>query len=162
MASAHTTVRPALESDVPRLAELRWEFRSTYAAPTEQRSAFLARCGRWMRDALSEHGTWHAWLAETGSHVVGNVWLDRIDKIPNPAAEPEVHAYVSNLYVQPQARGRGLGRDLLEAAVGHCRLLRPHAVILWPSERSRSLYERAGFESAADMMTLPIGLGRDG
>jgi hypothetical protein len=33
-----------------------------------------------------------------------------------------------------------------------------HAIILWPTERSRSLYERQGFAVRDDMMELIVDL----
>jgi GNAT superfamily N-acetyltransferase len=149
-------IRPAEDRDAYRLAGLRWAFRSAVSAPVEGHVVFRDRCARWMKDALSPGGRWQAWLAEEKGEIVGNVWLNCIDKIPNPGAEPEVHAYLSNLYVLPDARGRGLGRDLLRAALAHCQRLHPHAVLLWPSERSRTLYERAGFQPALDVMTCNL------
>jgi RimJ/RimL family protein N-acetyltransferase len=51
--------------------------------------------------------------------------------------------------VVAQARGRGCGRALLEAAIAHARAAQCHKIELeaWPdNERAIALYERFGFE----------------
>ena len=88
--------------------------------------------------------------------MVGHVWLEVVDKVPNPGAnEPERHVYLTNLYVRPAARG-GLGSALLEAALAWCRERGADTVILWPSEKSRTLYARYGFVSSADILALSL------
>src|SRR5829696_2352036 len=148
-----TTVRPASAADAPALARLRYEFRAPLGVPDESEEAFAARCGPWMAARLAEpDGPWRCWVAEDGGPgPAGTVWLQLIEKVPNPTPEPEAHAYVTNLYVRPRARG-GTGSALLAAALAWCETRRVHAVILWPTPRSRSLYERHGFGRPASLM----------
>jgi GNAT superfamily N-acetyltransferase len=96
-------------------------------------------------------------VAERGGKPVGNLWAQLIEKIPNPAVEPECHAYVTNFYVREGERGRGTGSLLLAAALDWCRSSGVHAVILWPTERSRSLYLRHGFAVREDLLELIVG-----
>lgn len=138
-------VRPAKPSDAAPLAALRWEFRAGRGDPAvESRDAFIARCAAWMQRELGGDGAWRAWLAEDDGRIVGQVWLHTIHKVPNPIAERERHAYLSNLYVTPVARG-GVGTRLLETALSHAAADDVDSVVLWPSARSRSLYLRYGF-----------------
>ncbi len=88
---------------------------------------------------------------------VGNIWIQLIEKIPNPTLEPEYHAYVTNFYVQEGARGKGIGSLLLEAALNWSKAQGVQAVILWPTEQSRSLYLRHGFAVREDLMEMMIG-----
>lgn len=146
-------VRPATSADAPVLAELRYEFRSGLARVAEPKSAFVARCTAWMGQHLAQAGGWRCWVweggergagGEGGGRVDGHLWLQVIEKVPNPVAEPERHAYITNLYVRPAARG-GAGSRLLETALGWCRDNDIDCVILWPTPESRSLYLRHGF-----------------
>jgi GNAT superfamily N-acetyltransferase len=138
-------IRPAKPSDAAALAALRWEFRAGRGDPAvESRDAFIARCTTWMARELGDDGAWRAWLAEEDGEVVGQVWLHTIQKVPNPIAEPERHAYLSNLYVRPSARG-GVGTRLLDTVLAHTAANGVDSVVLWPSARSRSLYLRHGF-----------------
>jgi GNAT superfamily N-acetyltransferase len=150
-----TEIRPATADDAAALAELRWEFRAGRQRPNEEREAFRARCTEWMRTAL-RGSAWRAWVAVEDGRILGQIWLGTIPKIPNPVAEPEHHAYVSNVYVTPSARG-GTGTRLLEAALACARAEEVDRVILWPSPLSTTLYRRHGFTPNGDVMELRCG-----
>jgi GNAT superfamily N-acetyltransferase len=137
-------IRPAAASDAAALAELRWEFRTGRAPAVEARDAFVARCAAWMARELGPDGGWRAWVAEDERRIVGQVWLHVIAKVPNPVGERDRHAYLSNLFVVPAARG-GVGTRLLETALAYASAEGVDAVILWPSAKSRSLYRRYNF-----------------
>ena len=99
---------------------------------------------------------WECWVAEVNQQLIGAIWVQLVEKIPNPRAEAEHHAYITNFYIEEEARGRGVGSQLLSAALDWCQTRDVHAVILWPTERSRSLYERFGFAVRDDLMELVI------
>jgi GNAT superfamily N-acetyltransferase len=147
-------IRLATAADVPALAALRWEFRAGRATPTEDRSAFLARCAGWMRAALS--ADWRAWVAVDGKEIVGQVWLCTIQKIPNPAGQRERQAYISNLYVRPTARG-GVGSRLLQQAIDWAEANEVEYALLTPTPRSRMLYGRHGFFVSDDWVIRSFG-----
>jgi GNAT superfamily N-acetyltransferase len=109
-----------------------------------------------MEDHLREGKLWHCWVAEENERLIGAVWLQLVEKIPNPRAEAEQHAYLTNFYVSESARGRGLGSRLLRAIIEWCESRDVHAIILWPTERSRSLYRRHGFAVREDIMELIV------
>jgi GNAT superfamily N-acetyltransferase len=150
-------VRTATITDARALAELRWEFRSAQEQPVETHDAFVRRCTAWMRKELPIDGAWKAWVAVDDHTVVGQVWLQVVQKIPNPypEGEPEQLAYLSNLFVQPESRG-GTGTRLLTAALDWCRANRIDRVVLWPSKRSVTLYLGHGFSHGGDVMELKI------
>jgi GNAT superfamily N-acetyltransferase len=150
-----TTIRPATAGDAGALADLRWEFRSAKNPPVESRDAFIARCESWMRHELTTMASWRAWLAEDDGEIVGQVWVHLIHKVPNPAGERERHMYLSNLYVRQAARG-GVGTRLLEAALDWAASQRVDRVVLWPTDRSRPLYERHGFTADVDLLELDL------
>jgi GNAT superfamily N-acetyltransferase len=152
-------IRCAAPADAEALAELRWEFRVARAPATEDHDRFVSRCAAWMRDELTSGRRWRAWLAVADGSVVGQAWLQTIEKMPNPVAERERHAYVSNVFVQPAYRG-GVGAQLLEALLDWARAAAFDRVILWPSTRSVTLYERHGFSHRGDVMELALGSRR--
>ena len=137
---------------MPALARLRYEFRARHDAPVESEGDFVARCEGWMTARLVPGGAWRCWLAEEAGHAVGTIWLQRIEKLPNPVDEAESHGYVSSLYVVPSSRGAGLGGRLLGVCLEACQAQEMDAVILWPTPRSRSLYLRHGFAVREDLL----------
>jgi len=152
-------VRAATADDAGVLAELRWEFRVARAPANETHDAFVARCEEWMRRELASGAQWRAWVAVADGRIVGQAWLQTIGKMPNPVEERERHAYVSNVFVQPAFRG-GAGTPLLDAALAWARANTIDRVILWPSARSVTLYERHGFTHNGDVMELALGSKR--
>lgn len=149
-------VRRATAEDAIILATLRFEFRSAIGEAIESPEEFVARCEGWMRDRLSDNGFWFAWIAETldedGPLAIGAVWLQLIEKVPNPVIEKEAHAYITNLFVLESERRRGAGSMLVDAAVAECKSWDIDTIILWPTPRSRTLYERHGFAAANAIM----------
>jgi GNAT superfamily N-acetyltransferase len=150
-------IRTAAIADAQALSDLRWEFRSAQDPPTEPHDAFVRRCRDWMRRELSIGGSWKAWVAVDQTVIVGQVWVQTVQKIPNPVADAEAEhiAYLSNLYVTVSARG-GTGTRLLETALDWCRANRIDRVVLWPSKRSVTLYLGHGFSRGGDVMELKI------
>src|SRR5919206_145388 len=102
------SIRPATASDAEALARLRYALRSGNRAVSEDESEFVGRCRLWMEGRLGEGGAWRCWVAERGRELVGNIWAQLIEKIPNPSPEPERYAYVTNFYVREVERGRGI------------------------------------------------------
>jgi ribosomal protein S18 acetylase RimI-like enzyme len=149
------SIRLANPNDAPLLAVLRYEFRSAIARDIENKNEFIARCEKWMREHLQQT-SWRCWVAEADQTIVGALWLQLIEKIPNPTSEPELHGYITNVFVNAAVRGQGIGSRLLDEAIEFCKKQPVHAVILWPSERSRSLYERHGFAVRSDLLELIV------
>jgi GNAT superfamily N-acetyltransferase len=149
-----TSIRLATASDALPLAKLRFAFRSGLGQVSESQDEFVERCEAWMRERLREGSRWRCWIAEQGQALVGNVWVQLIEKIPNPVVEAEYHAYVTNFYVRDEARGEGTGTMLLSGVLEWCKSQDVQAVLLWPTRRSRALYERQGFSVRADILGL--------
>ncbi|HYM24769.1 MAG TPA: GNAT family N-acetyltransferase [Vicinamibacterales bacterium] len=135
-------IRLATPADADALAELRWDFRAGRQPPAEDRAVFVARCAAWMRDALA--ADWRAWVAVDAGQIVGHVWLGTIAKVPNPVGQQERHAYISNVFVKPGARG-GVGTRLMDEAMKWAAANGVHYALLTPTPRSRTLYARHGF-----------------
>lgn len=153
--SADAPIRRADSTDAAALAELRWEFRSRLGRADEPRVDFLARCQAWMSAEL-EAGRWQCWVIDQDGPQ-GCIWVHLLAKIPNPVIEPERHAYVSNLYLRDHLRGSGQGRRLFLTAQDWLRTQEVDTVLLWPSARSRSLYESCGYRPSDGILALELG-----
>ena len=146
-------IRTATSDDWRALAEMRYRFRVEVGSPTETKSRFVRRCTSWMKKAFgADSSAWHCWVVDDGKQLLGHVCVQLFEKMPNPVNEPEAHAYLTNFYVLPEMRGRGLGRKLLNKALSWCRAQGVDAVILWATAESKSLYRRCGFTESADIL----------
>src|SRR4051812_3427619 len=149
-------VRRATPNDASALASLRFAFRSSIGRAVEAEDAFVARCSAWMRERLAEDTRWRVWILEAAAQPVGNIWLQFIEKLPNPVEEHETHGYVTNFFVRPAHRGAGGGSQLLDAVLAECEACSVDTIILWPTPQSRSLYARHGFTTTDAVMTRTL------
>jgi hypothetical protein len=88
-------LRLAKQTDAAALAQLRYDFRASTGIATEPEAEFVERCSAWMTAHLDDGGLWKCWVAES-EKLVGALWLQLVEKIPNPRAEPEYHACYEN------------------------------------------------------------------
>jgi GNAT superfamily N-acetyltransferase len=145
-------VRPATPADAAELARLRYELRTELDSPVEAKAQFVKRCEEWMARQLASGEVWRCWAAQSGGALVGTIWLQLIEKLPNPVGHPGYHGYVSSVYVVPRLRNAGVGSALMAACLAQCQAEGIDAVFLWPTERSRSLYRRHGFAVRDDLL----------
>ncbi len=145
-------VRQARVADAPALARLRWAFKQEdYEGDPPSPARSMDQAEQWIRERL-DGGRWLAWVLEIGEEICGHVFLHLVERIPEPYEENTPVGYVTNFYVVPSQRNRGLGTALLEALKLHARGLGMDVLIVWPSERSDPLYRRAGFQPSAELL----------
>jgi GNAT superfamily N-acetyltransferase len=145
-------VRAATPADAAFLAAMRYRFRSELGPVNEAEDEFIQRAAAWFKNRLSEYA-WHAWVAEDDHRqLLGHVFIQLIEKIPNPVDESEAIAYLTNFYIQPDLRSLGIGQKLMDEALAFCRAQSVYSIILWPSPKSIPFYRRNGFEVPAMLM----------
>jgi ribosomal protein S18 acetylase RimI-like enzyme len=151
-------VREATVRDADELARLRWQFRVEAGTPRSiSVESFVDEMVSFVREALGGQ-QWNAFVAERGGRLVGCVWVQFVERVPHPnlrRGERPI-AYITNTYVEPALRNRGVGRALLDAAVGSAQNRGASGAILWPSERSVPFYRRAGFGDEDAPLALPL------
>jgi GNAT superfamily N-acetyltransferase len=79
------------------------------------------------------------WVARLDGQVVGSVGVERL---------PDGRAELHRLYLDATLRGRGVGRALVEAVLGWCRMAGIDRLTLWSDtrfDRAHRLYEGMGF-----------------
>ena len=132
-----TQIRLASAADAPAFGWLLHAFNVEFGEPTPGADVFAARA---------------APLIESGEVTV-LLGGDGPDGFAELRFRPSLYtgaldAYLEELYVVPERRGRGLGRALLEAAMDNARVRGAAHIDLGTSEddvAARALYESAGF-----------------
>ena len=152
-------LRAATPNDTDELARLRWEFRVEHGTPVSRTfDEFLDEFRAFVSEVLAGGSPWRAWVAERDDRLVGCLWLQLVEKVPHPSRgrwERPI-GYVTNVYVEPGLRNDGLGARLMDAALAFARDREVSEVVVWPSPRSVSFYERAGFGSEEAPLLLDL------
>ncbi|MCO6382785.1 GNAT family N-acetyltransferase [Oceanicola sp. 502str15] len=113
-----------------------------YARDEGYDASFEALVAEIMAEFIRNHdpARERGWIAWGGGRRLGSVFcVSRGDKT----------AQLRLFFLEPEARGLGLGRMMLEACLGFAREKGYRELVLWTHESHRAacrLYERAGFE----------------
>ena len=108
--------------------------------------AFRRHCEVFLSEVLGS-GRWALWVAQSDGRIVPNAFVQVVPKVPRPGRFDDAIGYVTNVYVEPKERGHGVGTELLRHVGAWARERDLELLIVWPSERSRTLYARAGFRT---------------
>jgi ribosomal protein S18 acetylase RimI-like enzyme len=121
-------IRPLEPSDTDEAAAIWWRSRHADGSQLPPAVHTEEQVATWFADVLLPDG--QTWVALDGDRIVALLTLDGDD--------------LDQLYVAPDAAGRGIGSTLVELA----KDLRPGGLALWTFQsntRAQSFYRRHGF-----------------
>jgi GNAT superfamily N-acetyltransferase len=148
-------VRVASEADLAAIATLR----ARWTPGSEPDDDFEAQLGEWL---AAEGDRRTVWLAFLEGDAVGVASVVEYRRMPRPGRMSSAWGYVSNMFVNEDVRGRGIGSALLAAIIDTADARGYARLVLSPTLRAVPFYERAGFvvpdERAGDDNRLLVRL----
>ena len=118
-------------------------------------SAALRQVDQSSREYFTEAlrlGTYKAWLAETSeARVIAGGGIVIADWPGYPGETLAKRAWILNMYTEPEARRRGVAKQLLQTMLDWCRHQGFRTVSLHASPAGQPLYESLGFQPTNEM-----------
>src|SRR5262245_66684775 len=129
--------RPAIESDLRLLAELRWHLRAEDRPALDPiaHDQFVAEFVR-LQQAEWNAGAVQHWIATQRERAVAAMSVIFVKKLPAPDELQGRWGYLTNCYVLPEMRNAGVGTALLTLMKAWALAERDELLLLWPSDRA--------------------------
>ncbi len=142
-------------ADFQEIAELRWYLKTEDLSSGEvpDRARFIENYTAHLR-AQDETGQTSHWVLDTPQGVQGVATVRKIAKETSLDGMGGAWGYLTNVFLTPALRNQGRGTALLSDLVNWAREEGLEFLLVWPSDRSRTLYIRAGFAGADDPLLL--------
>jgi ribosomal protein S18 acetylase RimI-like enzyme len=154
--------RLATEADAELIGEQRRQmFVDSGQGNDERLNVVTEKFVSWVRERLID-GRYIGWLTEENGRVVAGAGVFLMDFPPHWMDPEPLRAYLLNVYVDPEFRGRGLARQLLEMAVNDAQRRGIKVVSLHASKFGKPLYERNGFKPTNEMILWSEADAADG
>ena len=166
-APAVVTVRRATAADAALLAEHRVGMFRDMGGVEPQFEEPLRRASIAYFTAAIPNGEYVGWIATAADSSTpiagGGVQLRSLLPRPNVSGDGLLlgrEGLVLNVYTEPEWRGRGIARQLMEAIVTWARETGVVRLVLSASPQGRPLYEKMGFVGTREMSyTGPLASG---
>lgn len=115
-------------------------------------SASLLDANRRYYEENIRRGRHIAVIAECGSAEAGCGSICLSEELPSPDNLSGRCAYLMNIYVRKEYRGKGIGHSIVRWLVDYARTAGCGKIYLETTRAARSLYISIGFEDMPDMM----------
>ena len=111
----------------------------------------------WLQPHL-DASTYFGWVIEQEGRAIASCGMMAIEWPPHPLHPREAkRGYVLNVYVEPEHRGRGHARALMERCREEARRRGLGYLILHATVQGRPLYEKLGWASTTEMALVVAG-----
>lgn len=149
------TIRQATTADIPSIVtQRRRMFEDMGHTNPALLDAAKSEFVRWVEERLI-NGRYLGWMAvEPGGETIAGAGLWLQDWPPGFFDLSPYRGYILNVYTNPEFRGRGLARQLVQAAVDWCAAQHIRIITLHYSDQGRPIYEKMGFTLNNEMRLI--------
>lgn len=110
-------------------------------------------CDTYFKKAFSEN-TCDVILAEENGRCIGTGIIFYYDSVPSAFNVTGKNAYITSMYVEPEYRCRGIGRNILNELIKLADEKEYKIIMLNASDMGKPMYKKAGFVESCNGMIL--------
>jgi len=144
-------MRPVGPRDLETIVRHRAGMFRESGCPEGDLAAMSAGFRPWLESRLAD-GTYFGWMIEADGEPVAGLGMMVLDWPPHlyhPADSRR--AYVLNVFVEPEYRGKGLASELMREAVAEAERRGIVFMTLHASSQGQPLYEKLGWKQTSEM-----------
>jgi GNAT superfamily N-acetyltransferase len=142
-------IRQATEADIVKASRLWLEMLA------EMAPQFGTPNVKWWREIATtgmRQGTYFMLVADEGGKLVGFAdWF----LFPEPSTG-QIHAVGQHLYLKPEYRGRGVGRELLKTAETHAMAKGVKAIDMFCFDKEKPMWEKHGYKPLRSLLRKEV------
>lgn len=146
-------IRPLAERDLPGVAGLRWRW---YHDRHRQADTTLDDFTREVQSWWDRVQDYVGLVATVEAQLVGMGFLAVVHRVPWPGDASRCYGDVQSLYVLPDFRGRGIGRQLVDELARRAASSGCIRITVNSSDRAVTLYTGAGFELSPNLLVRSL------
>ena len=145
------SIRTLGVGDTAAICAHRYRMYEEMGFEAEKLDAMREPFAAWLKPRL-EDGRYFGFAVEDGGAVVAGVGLQLLDWPPGPNhPTSDVRGYILNVFVEPEFRGRGIARMLMQRAEEEFRARGVAYGMLHASVKGRPVYEGLGWTMTNQM-----------
>jgi GNAT superfamily N-acetyltransferase len=149
------TLRRATVDDAALIAQHRHRmFADNHFTSEPRLDAMEAAFEPWVRAALADGTYIGLFLADDADPqtILAAAGIYLMPFPPHWTHDEPLRAYLLNFYTAPEARGRGLAKQLVQACIDESKAQGASVITLHASQYGRPIYEKFGFTPTTEMM----------
>ena len=143
--------RPVTTADLDLVCRHRHEMFKASGRTDEALAPMSAAFRDWLAPRLTS-GDYFGWIAMEDAAPIAGLGMMVIDWPPHPSHPTQgARGYILNVFVEPDRRGQGIAKALMELAMAEGRRRGLQYMILHATAQGRPMYEKLGWAQTSEM-----------